>query len=137
MFVFIFFYFFFFFYLSVLYFFFFFFSSRRRHTRCYRDWSQTCALPISRRSTTRVRRASAVVGRGAETAGAPAGRRSARVSGEWARSASVARTLRPLHGRVSGCTTRASPSRHGEASAPVDHARRRSGTSARSRASRR
>src|SRR5207245_5943751 len=24
----------------------FFFSSRRRHTRCYRDWSQTCALPI-------------------------------------------------------------------------------------------
>src|SRR5207245_5066247 len=27
----------------------FFFSSRRRHTRCYRDWSQTCALPIYRR----------------------------------------------------------------------------------------
>src|SRR5438128_3117242 len=27
--------------------FFFFFSSRRRHTRCYRDWVQTCALPIS------------------------------------------------------------------------------------------
>src|SRR5712675_2935129 len=27
--------------------FFFFFSSRRRHTRCSRDWSQTCALPIS------------------------------------------------------------------------------------------
>src|SRR3989442_10945543 len=26
---------------------FFFFSSRRRHTRCGRDWSQTCALPIS------------------------------------------------------------------------------------------
>src|SRR5207245_6093217 len=26
---------------------FFFFSSRRRHTRCYRDWIQTCALPIS------------------------------------------------------------------------------------------
>src|SRR2546429_5984286 len=26
----------------------FFFSSRRRHTRCSRDWSQTCALPISR-----------------------------------------------------------------------------------------
>src|SRR2546422_920304 len=26
---------------------FFFFSSRRRHTRCSRDWSQTCALPIS------------------------------------------------------------------------------------------
>src|SRR5687768_9088402 len=25
----------------------FFFSSRRRHTRCSRDWSQTCALPIS------------------------------------------------------------------------------------------
>src|SRR6266542_6198476 len=25
---------------------FFFFSSRRRHTRCYRDWSSTCALPI-------------------------------------------------------------------------------------------
>src|SRR2546429_6591636 len=24
-----------------------FFSSRRRHTRCSRDWSQTCALPIS------------------------------------------------------------------------------------------
>src|SRR5687768_6807650 len=24
----------------------FFFSSRRRHTRCSRDWSQTCALPI-------------------------------------------------------------------------------------------
>src|SRR6266498_5260586 len=24
----------------------FFFSSRRRHTRCGRDWSQTCALPI-------------------------------------------------------------------------------------------
>src|SRR2546429_2785967 len=23
-----------------------FFSSRRRHTRCSRDWSQTCALPI-------------------------------------------------------------------------------------------
>ena len=29
------------------FFFFFFFSSRRRHTRCSRDWSQTCALPIS------------------------------------------------------------------------------------------
>src|SRR5690554_241282 len=28
-------------------FYFFFFSSRRRHTRCGRDWSQTCALPIS------------------------------------------------------------------------------------------
>src|SRR5947209_13458073 len=27
--------------------FFFFFSSRRRHTRYWRDWSQTCALPIS------------------------------------------------------------------------------------------
>src|SRR5207245_4089417 len=27
--------------------FFFFFSSRRRHTRCYRDWSSECALPIS------------------------------------------------------------------------------------------
>src|SRR5690349_21880940 len=27
---------------------FFFFSSRRRHTRSLRDWSQTCALPISR-----------------------------------------------------------------------------------------
>src|SRR6266498_4280034 len=27
-------------------FFFFFFSSRRRHTRCGRDWVQTCALPI-------------------------------------------------------------------------------------------
>src|SRR6266576_5184807 len=27
--------------------FFFFFSSRRRHTRSLRDWSQTCALPIS------------------------------------------------------------------------------------------
>src|SRR5256884_5186719 len=26
----------------------FFFSSRRRHTRCSRDWSQTCALPIFR-----------------------------------------------------------------------------------------
>src|SRR5947209_9603574 len=26
--------------------FFFFFSSRRRHTRYWRDWSQTCALPI-------------------------------------------------------------------------------------------
>src|SRR3712207_8357108 len=26
---------------------FFFFSSRRRHTRYWRDWSQTCALPIS------------------------------------------------------------------------------------------
>src|SRR5437868_9160411 len=26
---------------------FFFFSSRRRHTRSKRDWSQTCALPIS------------------------------------------------------------------------------------------
>src|SRR6266542_1399088 len=25
----------------------FFFSSRRRHTRCYRDWSSDCALPIS------------------------------------------------------------------------------------------
>src|SRR5687768_17625395 len=25
---------------------FFFFSSRRRHTRCSRDWVQTCALPI-------------------------------------------------------------------------------------------
>src|SRR5690554_7482300 len=25
----------------------FFFSSRRRHTRCGRDWVQTCALPIS------------------------------------------------------------------------------------------
>src|SRR2546422_2850139 len=25
---------------------FFFFSSRRRHTRCSRDWIQTCALPI-------------------------------------------------------------------------------------------
>src|SRR3712207_7599369 len=24
-----------------------FFSSRRRHTRYWRDWSQTCALPIS------------------------------------------------------------------------------------------
>src|SRR3989449_3108885 len=24
----------------------FFFSSRRRHTRCSRDWVQTCALPI-------------------------------------------------------------------------------------------
>src|SRR2546429_2993205 len=24
----------------------FFFSSRRRHTRCSRDWSSTCALPI-------------------------------------------------------------------------------------------
>src|SRR5476651_2786886 len=24
------------------------FSSRRRHTRYWRDWSQTCALPISR-----------------------------------------------------------------------------------------
>src|SRR5690554_886308 len=29
------------------YLFFFFFSSRRRHTRCGRDWSSTCALPIS------------------------------------------------------------------------------------------
>src|SRR6266576_4502612 len=29
--------------------FFFFFSSRRRHTRSLRDWSQTCALPISER----------------------------------------------------------------------------------------
>src|SRR5256884_511566 len=28
---------------------FFFFSSRRRHTRCSRDWSQTCALPILKR----------------------------------------------------------------------------------------
>src|SRR5439155_11415052 len=28
-------------------FFFFFFSSRRRHTRWPRDWSSTCALPIS------------------------------------------------------------------------------------------
>src|SRR5258706_11807711 len=28
--------------------FFFFFSSRRRHTRLVSDWSQTCALPISR-----------------------------------------------------------------------------------------
>src|SRR5436305_3366207 len=28
-------------------FWFFFFSSRRRHTRCGRDWSSTCALPIS------------------------------------------------------------------------------------------
>src|SRR3712207_7611286 len=27
--------------------FFFFFSSRRRHTRYWRDWSSTCALPIS------------------------------------------------------------------------------------------
>jgi len=27
-------------------FFFFFFSSRRRHTRYWRDWSSTCALPI-------------------------------------------------------------------------------------------
>src|SRR5436305_4437342 len=27
-------------------FWFFFFSSRRRHTRCGRDWSSTCALPI-------------------------------------------------------------------------------------------
>src|SRR6267378_5319464 len=26
----------------------FFFSSRRRHTRSLRDWSQTCALPISK-----------------------------------------------------------------------------------------
>src|SRR2546429_3792422 len=26
--------------------FFFFFSSRRRHTRCSRDWSSECALPI-------------------------------------------------------------------------------------------
>src|SRR5687768_18600330 len=26
----------------------FFFSSRRRHTRCSRDWSSDCALPISR-----------------------------------------------------------------------------------------
>src|SRR5271157_6235692 len=26
----------------------FFFSSRRRHTRCGRDWSSDCALPISR-----------------------------------------------------------------------------------------
>jgi len=25
---------------------FFFFSSRRRHTRYWRDWVQTCALPI-------------------------------------------------------------------------------------------
>src|SRR5436305_5442257 len=25
----------------------FFFSSRRRHTSCGRDWSSTCALPIS------------------------------------------------------------------------------------------
>src|SRR2546429_4964637 len=25
----------------------FFFSSRSRHTRCSRDWSSTCALPIS------------------------------------------------------------------------------------------
>src|SRR2546429_8537728 len=34
---------------SVLYSFpiFFFFSSRRRHTRCSRDWSSACALPIS------------------------------------------------------------------------------------------
>src|SRR5438128_7615531 len=32
--------------------FFFFFSSRRRHTRCYRDWIQTCALPILLISTT-------------------------------------------------------------------------------------
>src|SRR5690554_7178871 len=29
------------------FFFFFFFSSRRRHTRCGRDWSSACALPIS------------------------------------------------------------------------------------------
>src|SRR5690554_7868144 len=29
--------------------FFFFCSCRRRHTRCGRDWSQTCALPIFRR----------------------------------------------------------------------------------------
>src|SRR6266542_3158044 len=28
----------------------FFFSSRRRHTRCYRDWSSDCALPISERA---------------------------------------------------------------------------------------
>src|SRR5690625_5911879 len=32
---------------SLFFFFFFFFSSRRRHTRWPRDWSQTCALPIS------------------------------------------------------------------------------------------
>src|SRR5205809_7803095 len=31
----------------VFVFFFFFFSSRRRHTRCSRDWSSECALPIS------------------------------------------------------------------------------------------
>src|SRR3712207_7058047 len=30
-----------------LLFLFFFFSSRRRHTRYWRDWIQTCALPIS------------------------------------------------------------------------------------------
>src|SRR5690554_7304601 len=28
------------------FFFFFFFSNKRRHTRCGRDWSSTCALPI-------------------------------------------------------------------------------------------
>src|SRR6266508_6454200 len=37
----------FFFYKYGLVYFFFFFSSRRRHTRWPRDWSQTCALPIS------------------------------------------------------------------------------------------
>src|SRR5687768_7088077 len=31
---------------ACFFFFFFFFSSRRRHTRCSRDWVQTCALPI-------------------------------------------------------------------------------------------
>src|SRR5690554_7484858 len=41
-------YFFFYFFFSMSSFcsFFFFFSSRRRHTRCGRDWSSTCALPI-------------------------------------------------------------------------------------------
>src|SRR5216684_5786141 len=30
----------------IYYYIFFFFSSRRRHTRCSRDWSSDCALPI-------------------------------------------------------------------------------------------
>src|SRR6266498_1135937 len=42
----------------------FFFSSRRRHTRCGRDWSKTCALPIFKLAiaVTRERRTTLVLG---------------------------------------------------------------------------
>src|SRR5215203_2860771 len=46
-----------------------FFSSRRRHTSYWRDWSQTCALPISPRDTLLAQLAGAFAAPLATTAG--------------------------------------------------------------------